>query len=204
MRLVRFGCGPWAALCSPDLVAVTFPHPRLGGSLPGLVGYVTFLGFYLSQDFHQVAGRDWHASLGAALALMALEVWPGRPALWIAAALEAAALTIRPYAVFFLPAIGSAIAERPRPGWDMAEWGSAIVLFTSLSFAPLVAQGLLDDLLRGLGVAAYGGPYSKASLAGALTILYGQLRSGWTFALVASLMVLWLFDGQTSRKLART
>src|SRR5271157_6166237 len=141
MRLVRFGCGPWAALCSPDLVAVTFPHPRLGGSLPGLVGYVTFLGFYLSQDFHQVAGRDWHASLGAALALMALEVWPGRPALWIAAALEAAALTIRPYAVFLLPAIGSAIAERPRPGLDMAEWGSAIVLFTSLSFAPLVAQG---------------------------------------------------------------
>ena len=79
----------------------------------------------------------------------------------------------------------------------MAEWGSAIVLFTSLSFAPLVAQGLLDDLLRGLGVAAYGGPYSKASLAGALTILDGELRSGWTFALVASLMVLWLFDGQT-------
>jgi hypothetical protein len=167
--------------------ALTVWSRRLGGSLPGLVGYVTFLGFYLSQDYEQVAERDWHATLGAALALMALEVWSGRPSLWIAAALEAAALTIRPHAVFFLPAIGSAIAERPRPGRDVAEWGIAVVLFASLGFAPLVAQGLLDDLLRGLRVAAYGGPYSKASLAGALTILGGELRSPWTFALVASL-----------------
>jgi len=49
MRLVRFGCGPWAALCSPDLilqiwwlspftslVAVTFEPPTFGTSLSPL------------------------------------------------------------------------------------------------------------------------------------------------------------------------
>jgi len=193
-----------AAILALGAALTVWSRRRLGGSLPGLVGYVIFLGFYLGQEYHQVAERDWHATLGAALALMALEARPGRPALWIAAALEAAALTIRPHAVFFLPAIFSAIAERPRAGRDMAEWSIAVVLFTILGFAPLGAQGLLGDLLGGLRVAAYGGPYSDASLTSALTILDRELRSGWTFVLVASLIVLWLFDGQTHRKLART
>ena len=203
-RTVPFYALDVAAILALGVALTVWSRRRLGGSLPGLVGYVAFLGFYLSQDYEQVAERDWHATLGAALALMTLEVWPGRPSLWIAAALEAAALTIRPHAVFFLPAIGSAIAERPRPGRDVAEWGIAVVLFASLGFAPLVAQGLLDDLLRGLRVAAYGGPYSKATRAEALTILGGELRSPWTLALVASLVVLWLYDRQTSRTLART
>jgi hypothetical protein len=193
-----------AALITLGVALTVWSRRRLGGSLPGLVGYVTFLGFYLSQDFEQVAERDWHATFCAAIALMTLEAWPGRQALWTAAALEAVALTIRPHAVFFLPAIGSAIAERPRTARDAAEWGIAFALFTSLGFAPLVAQGLLDDLLSGLRVVAYGGPYSKASLTGSLTILGGELRSPWTIALTASLIMLWLFDHQANRTLART
>ena len=88
-----------------------------------------------------VAERDWHATLGSALALMVLEAWPGRPGLWVAAALAAAALTIRPHAVLFLPAMVSAIAERPRPARALAEWGMALGLFACLGFAPLAAQG---------------------------------------------------------------
>ena len=203
-RTVPFYALDVAAVLALGAALTVWSRRRLGGVLPGLVGYVAFLGFYLSQDFHQVAERDWHATLGAALALMTLEACPGRPSLWIAAGLQAAALTIRPHAILFLPAIVSAIAERPRLGRDLAEWSIAVVLLTSLGFAPLVAQGLLADLLRGLRIAAYGGPYSKSSLAGALTILGDELRSPWTIALVASLIVLWLYHRQTCCALART
>lgn len=80
-------------------------------------------------------------------------------------------------------------------------WRSAF--FVSVGFAPLLAQGLVDDLIRGLRVAAYGGPYSRATLAGALAILVGELRSPWAIALLASLVLLWRFDGAI-RPLART
>ena len=183
---------------------ITWSRRRLGGWLPGLVAYLAFLDFYLCQDYLQVAERDWHVTLCAALALMTLEGWPGRPAIWIAAALQAAAMTTRPHAALFLPAMASAITERPAQGRALAEWGIAVFLFTGLGFAPLLAQGLVDDLLRGLRVVAYGGPYSHASLAGAWRILIDEFRSGWTLALVLSLIVLWRFDIPTNRKLTRT
>ncbi len=203
-RTVPFYALDVAAILALGAALIAWSRRRLGGSLPGLVGYVVFLGFYLGQEYHQVAERDWHATLGAALAIMALEAWPGRRAVWLAAALEATALTIRPHAVFFLPAIGLAIAERPRPGRDLAEWTGALILLTVLGFAPLAAQGLIGDLLRGLRVAAYGGPYSNASLGGALTILGRELRNGWLIVLVGFLIVLWLCDCQTGRKLTWT
>ncbi len=89
-RTVPFYALDVAAVLALGVALTVWSRRRLGGSLPGMIGYVTFLGFYLSQDFHQVAERDWHATLGAALALMALEAWPGRMVLWIAAALVAA------------------------------------------------------------------------------------------------------------------
>ena len=64
-----------------------------------------------------------------------------------------------------------------------------------------MAQGLLDDLLRGLRVAANGGPYSEASLAGVLEQSSAtNCAASWTIALVGSLIVLWILDDrQTSR-----
>ena len=114
-RTVPFYALDSAAVLSLGVALTIWSRRRLGGWLPGLVAYVAFLDFYLSLEYHSVAERDWHATLASALALMALEAWPGRTTLWVAAMLQAAALTIRPHAAFFLPAMLSAIAERPAP-----------------------------------------------------------------------------------------
>src|SRR5262249_51459106 len=142
---------------------------------------------------------DWHATLAVSLGLMALEAWPGRAGLWIAAALQASALLFRPHALLFLPAMVSAIAERRRGARGGTEWGIAIGLFVGLGFGPLVAQGIFDDFLRGLRVAAYGGPYSRATLGGAFLIIRENLRSPWTIAMVASLIAVWRFDDEIGR-----
>jgi hypothetical protein len=191
-----------AALLGLGVALWAWSRRRLGAPLPGAIAYVAFLGFYLGLEYHHVAERDWHATLAAALALMALEAWPARRALWIAGALAAAALTIRPHAVLYLPAMAWAILERPRPLRALAEWGAALALFTTLAFAPLIAQGILDDLIRGLAVAAYGGPYGRANLAGALSVLGRELRQPWTLALVASLMWLSRSGGALRRSAA--
>ncbi len=203
-RTVPFYALDAAAVLLLGVALTIWSRRRLGGSLPGLVAYAAFLDFYLSLEYHSVAERDWHATLAPVLAIMALEVWPGRISIWAAAMLQATALTVRPHAVFFLPAMVSAIAERPARGRALAEWLIALVLFTGLGFAPLVAQGLLDDLVRGLNVVAYGGPYSHASLAGFLEIVNRELHEGWTFALIIALIVLWRFDNQLDRKLTGT
>ncbi|MGC8639793.1 MAG: hypothetical protein ACP5XB_07970 [Isosphaeraceae bacterium] len=176
---------------------------RLQGTLSGLLAYVAFLSFYLSLSYHEVAERDWHATLAAALAIMTLESWPARWAIWTASALEALALVIRPHAILFVPAILSAIAERPRGVRAAIEWVTGLVLFTTLGFAPLLVQGILDDLARGLGVAAYGGPYSHASLALAIEIITHELSHRVLIVVLASLLLLWRFDTEL-RPLART
>ncbi len=193
-----------SAVLGLGVALVFWSRRRLGGWLPGLLSFVAFLQFYLSREYEQVAERDWHATLAAVLAIMTLEAWPQRPAVWLAAALEAAAVTIRPHAIFFLPAIASALMERRRPRRGLAEWGLAFTAFVALAFAPLVIDGLLDDLIRGLRVAAYGGPYSKASLTVAREALELELRDPWTIFLAASLIVVWAFHRLVGRPMART
>jgi hypothetical protein len=206
-----FGWGKTVAYYAFDVVALltlglalrAWSRRRLGGQLPGLIGYLAFLGFYLSLDYVSAAQRDWHATLVAALAILALEAWPGRAAIYVAALLEAIAILIRPHAVLFLPAIFSAIAERPRPGRTACEWGVAFLLLSGLLFAPLLLQGLVDDLISGLRVVAFGGPYNRATPRLALEIIAGELMDPWTITLLVSLVLLWTVDLEL-RALART
>jgi hypothetical protein len=206
-----FGWGRTVAFYALDAAAVValgvalgaWSRRRLGGSLPGLVGYVAFVGFYLGIDYESVAERDWHATLAAALAVMVLETVPGRLGLWIAAALEASALSIRPHAVLFLPAMASTFAERPRPWRAFVEWAIGLGLLTGMAFAPLWTQGLEDDLFRGLRVAAYGGPYSKLTPEGVADILVHELVTPWMIGLIGSLIWVWLSD-RTMRRPVRT
>jgi hypothetical protein len=203
-----FGWGRTVAFYAVDAAAVIalgvalwfWSRRRLGGPLPGMVAYVAFLGFYLSVDYQSVAERDWHAPLAAALALMALETLPGRLGLWIAAALAAAALSINPHPVLFLPAMAAALAERPRPWRSLIEWAIALGLFACLAFAPYMIQGLLDDWIRSLRVVlAPGGPYSKATPGRALEVLASELRRPWTIALFVSLVFLGLWGAELRR-----
>ena len=78
---------------------------------------MVFLTFYLSRDFETVAQRDWHASLCVVVGLLLLQGWPGRASRILSALLCAVALSTRPHALLFLPALASAVIEgarRPR------------------------------------------------------------------------------------------
>ncbi len=203
-RTVPFYAVDATALLALGAVLLAWSRRALGRWLPGLLGYVVFLGFYLGRDFEQVAQRDWHTSLAAALALLTLEAWPRRAGLWAAALLTALALTIRPHAVLFLPALVAAVVQRPRPWQSLAEWISVLVLLVALGFVPVAAQGLLHDLVRNLRVASYGGPYNKATLPGALEILAAELSEPWTLLLAGSLIVLSFAGRERIRPMART
>ena len=63
-------------------------------------------------------------------------------------------------------------------------------VFVAMAFAPLLLAGIADDLVRGLRVAAYGGPYSKATPANAIRAFADQFESWRTdVPLVATLLL---------------
>ena len=53
---------------------------RTGGLVPGLLGYLLFLAYYLALDISVAAQRDWQAPGFAVLGLLAIEARPGRGA----------------------------------------------------------------------------------------------------------------------------
>jgi hypothetical protein len=197
-------------------VLVAWSRRCLGWKLPGLVSYLLFLTFYLNLSFELVAQRDWHASLCIVLGLMVLQVWPGRTARIISALLGAAALSIRPHTVLFLPALAAAVLEgadliddrsttgRGLPWRRLAGWFLMLAVFTALAFSPLVIAGIAGDLVRGLRTAAYGGPYSRADLATAERVLVAQLRQSETSTAIALMVLLLMTTRGGARRRAVT
>jgi hypothetical protein len=210
---------PWAfyaldaALVVSLGVAITaWSRRRLGGALPGLMAYTMFLALYLGLEYEQVAERDWQATFFVALALFAAESWPGRRGRLASAVATAAAFCIRPHVVLFLPALVSAIDEGARR-WDeplrrtftaLVAWALALVVGVILAFAPLILAGVLDDLMRGLRVAAYGGPYSRASPERALATFWLQFRDPRVGALLTTGLAAMLLAPPEARRVART
>ncbi len=168
------------------IVLVCWSRRRLDGAVPGLIGYLAFLKFYLSQPFETTGERDWHVAFLVALGLMVSQSWPGRWSRMASALTTAMAFAIRPNAVLFLPALASAIAEPgPAPGtsrsaraWTVIEWAGWAGLFSLVAFTPVIFSGITDDWIRGLRVVAYGGPYSRVTPAGAMRMFLEQ-GSDW-------------------------
>jgi hypothetical protein len=181
----------------------------LGGALPALIGYATFVTYYLSLDYSQAGQRDWHAPFFAVLGLMAAETWPGRPGRWAAAAGFALAFSVRPQPVLLLPALLSALDEgarstgdEPWNRWVVAtlEWGVVLAIGLVLVFAPLWLSGIGRDLLRGVRLAAYGQPYNRASFGS----FFGGLVMQMTLKEVSVPLVMLLVIGTTPRPVRRT
>jgi hypothetical protein len=85
--------------------------------IPGLIGVLAWLAYYLGQDYTHVAQRDWQATALTVLGLLALETFPGQWARPVSAMALAAALAYRPQPVLFAPAFLSAVEESARrPG----------------------------------------------------------------------------------------
>jgi hypothetical protein len=179
------------------VVLVCWSRRRLGGAIPGLISYLVFLSYYLSLSYDLVIERDWHTALLVCLGLMVMQTWPGRGARWVSALAAALALAIRPHAVLFLPALvweaaHGADAAGPGPSGKVrsaVEWCLWWFLFVALAFAPLLVAGIAGDFIRGLRVAAYGGPYSKATPDERFSALVDQLRYWKTYVPLAATLL---------------
>ena len=187
-------------------VLVAWSRRRLGGALPGLVGYLVFLKSYLSFAFEGTGERDWHTALLLCLGIMIAQAWPGRLSRVVSALTAALALSIRPHAVLFLPALAAAVVEagpnlRSAPDLEdgpnlrstgearfrvVLVWLSWLGLFLAMVFAPLVAAGITADWIRSLAVPAYGGPYSTVTAASAIKVFLNQFRDWKTVVPLAT------------------
>jgi len=159
---------------------VAWSRRRFGRSVPGWVGSLAFLSYYLGLDYSHAAQRDWHASGFAVLALLMAQAWPGRFTGFGSATLTALALAFRPQAVVFLPALvlatwdrgaGQEGGESGRSVGRVAAWAAVVAVLVALAFLPLVVAGVFSDFLRSLRLVAYGSEYNRADL--------GSVARGW-------------------------
>ena len=138
----------------------------LGSMLPGLIGYGSFLGYYLALDYSQAAQRDWQGPVLVLLGLMLVQfTGGGRTSRLMAGLLAAAGLIIRPQALLLLPAQAWAIAVEAKrrdrsPVLALVEWAAVLAVGLGLAFLPLVVAGLWGDFRNALKVVAYGGKYN--------------------------------------------
>ncbi|RUL89685.1 hypothetical protein [Tautonia sociabilis] len=202
-----------AMVAGLGLMLALWSRRRFGRWWPGLIGAASILNHYTNLNFSLVAQRDWQTIWFVVLALLSPSVWPGRPGRIASALATAAALAFRPHAVLFVPALLLAVAqgagdqdrgEHRRRLRALLEWATAAALATALAFSPLIAQGLLDDLVRNLRLASYGSHYSRATPAGMLGEVVRQLSAlGWV-AVPAAVALLAGGVGEPIRREART
>lgn len=97
------------------IALVLWSRARFQRLLPGFIGFLMILSYYLSLDFSQTAQRDWHAPLLAVIGMLTAQcfrgkVWGVLPAV-IGVSLG---LLIRPQVVFLLPAVLALVVEVSR------------------------------------------------------------------------------------------
>jgi hypothetical protein len=172
-----------------------------GALLPGFVGYLCFLSFYLSLDYSLAAQRDWHAPFFAILGILILQTWGGRTAApALSAGSVATAILIRPHAVLFLPAVAMQLIGETRRGGGArrpAVWAMSFVLTILVGFGPLAWNGLLPDFLMGIALNNSTAEQGAGRLVAMLSGLFNQLD---TFAYVAvALAIVLVPKGEPTR-----
>jgi hypothetical protein len=169
-----------------------------GRALPGLVGYLPFLCYYLNLDYSLVGQRDWQGPLFAILGILALEALPGRAGRLASALAVAVAVAYRPQVVLFFPALASAVDEGARRAGEplsrsfraLVEWSAALAVCLFLAFSPLIAAGLFDDFVHSLRYARAGGHYNRTHWFDFTKSMEAQLYAPTTIlALSACLLV---------------
>lgn len=151
-----------------------------GRALPGLLGWLATLSVYLNLDYAFVAQRDWQGPLLAISGLLMLQGGTRRGAKMLSALLVASGFAIRPHVVLWVPVAMLVIAWEAEgasraKARSVVVWGAVCAGFVVLWFAPLIAQGLIGDLVRGVRQASYGGGYGKATWA---SVANGVMRQG--------------------------
>jgi hypothetical protein len=139
----------------------------VGEALPGLVAGLGLTWYLCGAHYAMAAQRDEQASLLLALAWLAPWWRFGWRGTVISIVAFAAAATLRPQVVLFLPAIGLAVYHAQvqvdgRGGWRAVwGWGGGLLIGVVLAYAPLWTADLLDDLIAGVRMSGYGGPLSR-------------------------------------------
>jgi hypothetical protein len=132
---------------------------RLSGRvLPGLIGFSSFLLYYLSVRFDVAAERESQAAVLTLSCLMMPAIWAGHGGRVSSALAFGLALLIRPQVVVLLPAILLSVDRSARPPgapWHQAlgacpAWGLISGLTFAAGLLPLVVNGILVDFWRNL------------------------------------------------------
>lgn len=179
-----------------------------GWFLPGFIGSLAFLHYYLSLDYCMTAQRDWQSPACSVLGLLAIQAWPNRLGRFASAWLAAFALSIRPQSILLLPALGYAVLASVESGERRAKWlrGSAWLavfgVFSALWFLPLVVAGVFDDFARSLQHVAYGSRYNRVSLVSFATLWF--FDSGLSRWSLVSIALVWFirWSDRGDRKIA--
>jgi len=147
---------------------VAWSRRRFGSFVPGWVGSLAFLSYYLGLDYSHAAQRDWHAPCLVLLALLLAQGWPGRASFVLSALLSALGLATRPQVVLFLPAVILAIGDGTQPAATASRrmrrgvtWLALFGGLVALAFAPLALSGVMGDFLRSLRMVSYGSKYNR-------------------------------------------
>jgi len=179
------------------LTTLLWGRRRFGVWLPGAVTLFTLVTYYIDLDFSMVAQRDWHAALFVALALIVLEVIPGKAGLVASPVLAAIGFSVRPQVLMFLPGLlwGAWTTETSpkNPGGfrRSAFWLGGFAGAVALLFCPLLREGLVTDLLQGFTSVIPGTTYNEPK---GLQLLQIGLRigaKGRVWALLPVLAILW-------------
>ena len=208
-RPVVFNALDACLVCLLGLSLILWSRAIFARSAPGIVGFLAFGAYYFSLDYANVAQRDWHGPLAAALALMLPQTWKGRGGLVASALLFAIALGYRPHTILFFPAMVVALDTRVRsPGESLRTtlravvgWGLVVTLGVAIVFLPLVLAGIADDFFRGFLVATRGVKAGGFSLRERLGRLTEELST--TKFLAVSLATLILARSASKASLAR-
>ena len=132
---------------------------RLSGRLlPGLIGFSSFLLYYLSVRFDVAAERETQTAVLTLASLMMPSIWAGQGGRVSSAVAFGLALLVRPQVVLLLPAILLAVDSSVRPPgapWCQSliavlTWGLITGLTVALGFMPLVLNGTLLDFWKNL------------------------------------------------------
>ncbi len=211
-----FGWGHTAPIYAVDagllvglgILLAGWSRRRFGRRLPGLVGFLAILGVYLNLDYSLVVQRDWQGPLLVAVAMLGTQASPRRWARFGSALAFAAAVSVRPHVLLFLPAMTLALDDGARrPDESLAgslrpllEWGLAFVFCVLLLMLPMILCGILGDHLRILATIKNLPLYAKTSWRDMLWVYrhqFSDVRVGLVF--VANLVLAGLSSANVRR-----
>jgi len=201
-----FGWGNTAAYYAFDaalvlgfgILLVAWGRRRNGALLPGLIGFSTFLLYYVSQNTLVAGERDWHAAFLAMCSLLLPGLGSGRTLQTLSAVAFGLALAMRPQVFLLLPAIFLALhgsAQSRGESWKQifvtfVGWGVVAGAVTALGFLPLVWAGILGDFL-GCMKTLVQPPYNTTSPGQILVRLSPQKHPAVLLAVTALIVLLW-------------